>query len=91
MNTLFKHERTRRQALATGHVIPSGERCVQCGICSYSCPVGIYVRRYAWSGKPVTDSRCLTCGECVSRCPRGGLQFVPTHLFRAGKPGTRGG
>jgi len=62
-------------------VQPASERCVQCGICSYNCPIGIDVRRYAWLGEAVKDSRCLTCGECVKRCPRGVLRFEMTNLF----------
>jgi ferredoxin len=78
---LIKQETTRRQALIEGCVVPDPTRCVQCGICSYSCPIGIDVRRHAWVGLPVKDSHCLTCGECVARCPRGVLQFKRTNLF----------
>ena len=78
---LFKGESTRRTALAAGHVVPDPARCVQCGICTYNCPIGIDVRAYAWRGEAVTRSECLTCGECVARCPRGVLRFERTHLF----------
>jgi Pyruvate/2-oxoacid:ferredoxin oxidoreductase delta subunit len=62
-------ESQRREALATGHVVPEKARCVQCGICSFNCPIGIDVRRHAWLGEHIDDSHCLTCGECVShRC-----------------------
>ena len=72
---------TRRQVLAEGYVVPELTRCVQCGICSYHCPIEIDVRRHAWEGKPVKSSHCLTCGECVQRCPRGVLRFERTSLF----------
>jgi heterodisulfide reductase subunit C len=81
LRNLLKQEATRRQALVEGNVVPDPARCVQCGICSYSCPINIDVRRHAWEGVPVVDSRCLTCGECVARCPRGVLQFERTNLF----------
>ncbi len=81
-NELFNSDRNRREALATAYVFPDQTRCVQCGICSYNCPQGIDVRRYAWLGEPVRDSNCLTCGECVIRCPRGALCFEQTHLFK---------
>ena len=81
LKQLFKQETTRRMMLVEGCVVPDPARCVQCGICSYSCPIGIDVRRHAWEGVPVKDSRCLTCGECVARCPRGVLQFERTDLF----------
>jgi Fe-S-cluster-containing hydrogenase component 2 len=78
---LFKRESKRRQALTAGYVVPEQARCVQCGICSYNCPLEIDVRRHAWLGEPVKDSRCLTCGECVARCPRGALRFERSNLW----------
>jgi len=75
------HESDRHQALVEGWVVPEDGRCVQCGICSYNCPIGIDVRRHAWGGQPVKDSHCLTCGECIARCPRGVLRFERTDLF----------
>ncbi len=78
---LFRHDSLRRTALAQGYVVPETSRCVQCGICSYNCPINIDVRRHAWLGLPVNDSHCLTCGECVARCPRGVLSFERTSLF----------
>ena len=77
----FQHEKTRRQALIEGTVFPDSARCIQCGICSFNCPIGIDVRQYAWFGQPIQDSHCLTCGECICRCPRGVLSCVPTNLF----------
>lgn len=67
---------TRAEVLAAGHVQPEPSRCVQCGICSYNCPIGLDVRAYAWIGAPIFDGHCLTCGQCVARCPRGALSLV---------------
>jgi len=78
---LFQQEATRRKALSQGQVVPDPSRCVQCGICSFHCPISIDVRRHAWIGKPVQDGHCLTCGECVARCPRGVLRFERTNIF----------
>jgi len=78
---LFHHESTRHQALAKGYVVPETARCVQCGICSFHCPIEINVRLHAWLGEPVKDRHCLTCGECVARCPRGVLSFEVTRFF----------
>lgn len=66
---------SRYTALSEGQVVPDAERCVQCGICSYNCPINIDVRAHAWRGWPINDGHCLTCGQCVSRCPRGVLRF----------------
>ena len=78
---LFKSDATRHTTLATGHVVSDPMRCVQCGICSYNCPIEIDVRAHVWREEAVTHSKCLTCGECVARCPRGVLRFVQTDLF----------
>ncbi len=81
---VFFKERSHRISRAQGQVTPDSSRCVQCGICSFNCPVEIDVRRHAWLGQPVIHSRCLTCGECVARCPRGVLKFERTNLFLQG-------
>jgi ferredoxin len=80
----LKRDADKHAVLSTGQVVPDSARCVQCGICSYNCPIGIDVRAHAWSGDPVVHSQCLTCGECVARCPRGVLRFEKTDLFVKG-------
>lgn len=65
----------RLRLLARGHVEATAGRCVQCGICSYNCPMGIDVRSYSRVAAPVLESHCILCGECVARCPRGVLRF----------------
>ena len=72
---LLKPTHKKQQILASGYVMPDSQRCVQCGICSYNCPIGIDVRQHSLQGLPVEDSRCLTCGECIKRCPRSVLHF----------------
>jgi len=79
------NETSRQEARSAGYVVPESARCVQCGICSYHCPIEIDVRRHAWLGQPIKDSHCLTCGECVRRCPRGVLRFERTNLFQRGE------
>jgi ferredoxin len=73
--SLFNEPKKKTKILAAGQVVPAVGRCVQCGICSYNCPIGIDVRAHALRGIPVNDKHCLTCGECVARCPRGVLSF----------------
>jgi ferredoxin len=65
----------RLRLLARSYVEAVEGRCVQCGICSYNCPVGIDVRSYSRHALPVLESHCILCGECVARCPRGVLRF----------------
>lgn len=76
---------TRHEALTAAQVVPDAPRCVQCGMCSYNCPMAIDVRAHAWRGLAVYDSHCLTCGECVKRCPRGVLRFERITLYGAKK------
>jgi heterodisulfide reductase subunit C len=71
------------EVLAHGQVVPEAADCVQCGVCTFNCPIGIDVRAHAWRGLPIRDSRCLTCAQCVERCPRGVLRFerIPISLL----------
>lgn len=78
---LWPGDQNRHTILSEGQVVPEPARCVQCGICSYNCPINIDVRAHAWRGLPVHDSHCLTCGQCVQRCPRGVLRFERITLF----------
>lgn len=70
----------RLRLLAGSYVEAVEGRCVQCGICSYNCPVGIDVRSYSRHALPVLESHCILCGECVARCPRGVLRFHGTGV-----------
>ena len=81
LSEFFRPENTRHLTLVEGQVVPDSSRCVQCGICSYHCPIGLDVRGHAWRGEPVNTSHCLTCGECVARCPRGVLRFERIDMF----------
>jgi Pyruvate/2-oxoacid:ferredoxin oxidoreductase delta subunit len=84
LRALFKPEVTRHNLLATGQVVPDPTRCVQCGICSFNCPIDIDVRSYAWKGENIINARCITCGECVNRCPRDALRFEQNNIFVEG-------
>lgn len=81
LKDLLRRDQARWTTLVTAEVVSEAGRCVQCGICSFFCPINIDVRRHAWLGEPVRESHCLTCGECVARCPRGVLRFERTALF----------
>ncbi len=66
--------RTLSKTASTQISTDSG-RCIQCGVCSTNCPVGVDVRAFAWQGLPVTDARCTQCGLCVDVCPRRTLSW----------------
>lgn len=79
--TLLARDLLKRRAMVSGRVVAEYVRCVECGICSYNCPLGIDVRAHVRQGLPISDKACLTCGECVARCPRGTLRFEESSVF----------
>lgn len=70
--------------MVSAFVVSEPARCVECGICTYNCPLGIDVRSRARRGLPIAEGYCLTCGECVARCPRGTLRLETSAVFDAG-------
>lgn len=81
--TLIARDVLKRRAMVSGRVVADNVRCVECGICTYNCPLGIDVRKHVRQGVPISDHACLTCGECVARCPRGTLRFEESAVFTA--------
>lgn len=46
------------------------EKCIACGACAASCPVGAIVAND--DGKMVVDpEKCISCGTCEAVCPVG--------------------
>ena len=90
LKQLLQQDARRRQAMVQAHVVAEPARCVECGICSFNCPLGIDVRSHARQGLPIADSHCLTCGECVARCPRGTLRMESSHVFQSGEAEGKG-
>ncbi len=76
MGGMLTETSRKLDTLASGYILPDENRCVQCGICSFNCPINFDVRSHAMRGLSIQESKCLTCGECVRRCPRGVLRFV---------------
>ena len=72
----LEHDLARLRLMQAAVIACDASRCVQCGICNFSCPIGLDVRAHAWLGEDVIDRHCLTCGQCVLRCPRGVLSFA---------------
>lgn len=79
--TLLVRDILKRRAMVSARVVADQVRCVECGICTYNCPLGIDVRKHVRQGVPISDRACLTCGECVARCPRGTLRFEESSVF----------
>jgi ferredoxin len=74
--TTLPTDQDRLRMLRDGWIASVPGRCVQCGICSYNCPMGIDVRSYSRLGLTIDDPRCFRCGSCVSHCPRSTLVAV---------------
>jgi polyferredoxin len=47
------------------HITRNTETCIDCGLCSETCPQGIDVA----SMKKVTHTDCTLCGDCLHACP----------------------
>lgn len=73
---LSRPAKPRNELTEMGRVVSDASRCVQCGICSYNCPLGIPVRQFARQGLPVDDPYCITCSQCITVCPRGTLRWA---------------
>ena len=78
---LFNPKKKKHISETPGYIDSDSAKCVQCGICSYNCPIGIDVRAHVWDREPVLDTQCITCGTCITVCPRGVLQFVATEAL----------
>ena len=48
-------------------------RCVACGVCENTCPLGtVKVRRGCYAA--VEAERCVGCGKCAKLCPAGCIE-----------------
>ncbi|THB63116.1 MAG: 4Fe-4S binding protein, partial [Desulfovibrio sp.] len=58
--------------------ISSGAHCIECGLCSKYCQMGIPVMEFAKNAQPFdnANSSCIQCGICVSVCPVRNLQHM---------------
>jgi len=63
----FTSDREKYDTLATAWVLPEPKRCVQCGVCSFNCPMAIDVRRHVWLREPVVDHGSRTAISTVAR------------------------
>ena len=58
---------------------------MQCGVCSFNCPMGIDVRRHVWANEPVADARCRR--RMREALPARAAAVRADRSRRAGAPG----
>lgn len=51
------------------HVASDKEKCISCGRCDRSCPMGVEVKNMVKEGR-IRNMECIQCGECVNACPQ---------------------
>jgi polyferredoxin len=57
------------------------DRCIHCGACDASCPVGLVELGSGYQdyqNNPSQCYACIRCLNCVSSCPEGALEFKVT-------------
>lgn len=58
--------------------ISGGAHCIECGLCSKYCQMGIPVMEYARNAESFDnkETSCIQCGICVTVCPVRNLQHM---------------
>jgi len=86
--------RAIRRDATTGAVLVDPSRCINCGMCSMTCPFGVirYARDWRRAGRGAVAVKCDNCVErqkaglepaCVETCMAGALRFGdPNTLLR---------
>lgn len=66
------------------HVSADKEKCISCGKCDRSCPMGLDVKEMAKAGK-ITSLECIQCGACIDVCPKNVLYYKMRPENKNGK------
>ena len=57
------------------HIEADRDRCVSCGKCSKTCPMGLDVKTMTEKGTNAKCTECIQCGACVDACPGKALKY----------------
>lgn len=57
------------------HVEADKSKCVSCGKCNRSCPMGLDVKKMVAEGINSRCTECIQCGACVDECPKSVLKY----------------
>jgi ferredoxin len=62
------------------------EKCVECGVCLYTCPTGaVSLEEVA----RIDPEHCIGCGRCVEKCPQRAISLYPVQCFQKGAGSVR--
>lgn len=56
------------------HVSAEKEKCISCGMCDKSCPMGLNVVELIKDNQDF-GAECIQCGSCVDHCPKKALSY----------------
>lgn len=54
------------------HIEAEKDKCISCGRCNKSCPMGLDVKDMVSAG---ISSECIQCGACIDECPKNVLKY----------------
>ncbi len=58
-----------------------GKRCVACGNCVKSCPLGV-ISVHKGLYAVIDENRCVGCGKCSKACPAGVIEIIAREAIR---------
>jgi polyferredoxin len=57
------------------HVEADKSKCISCGKCNRSCPMGLDVKKMVAEGINSRCTECIQCGACVDECPKSVFKY----------------
>jgi len=57
------------------HIEAEKDKCISCGRCNKSCPMGLDVKTMVTEGKCHFSTECIQCGACIDECPKDVLKY----------------